>query len=48
MFIYHKWADNTHFPAEASTVVYIPPKVAEDYNHASLSIWIVPGTATED
>ncbi len=32
----------------ANVVVYIPPNASQNYNTASLCIWIVPGTHEED
>lgn len=38
----------TEFNSDAAyVVVYIPPDASQDYNTASLCIWIVPGTNEE-
>lgn len=50
MFIYSKISLEiaTKYGSDAADiVVYIPPNASQDYNTASLCIWIVPGTNEE-
>lgn len=51
MFIYSQISRDTaaKFNSDAAdVVVYVPPNVSQDFNTASLCIWIVPGTQRED
>ncbi len=51
MFIHSKISTEiaTKFNSDAAdVVVYIQPNVSQDYNYASMCIWIVPGTHEEE
>jgi len=51
MFIYAQISleiANHHNSDAADVVVYVPPNASQDYNCASLCIWIVPNTQIEE
>ncbi len=48
MFIPHQFDRFNEFHPSAFIVVYIPPNATNDHNHASMCVWIVPGTQVED